>query len=72
MKRAFVLLMACFASIVMSAQQLHWTPVDEGLYSGSTGIIAVIQMDLPRFAAMNAEVQPLPLNFRLPIAILPC
>ena len=45
MKRAFVLLMACFASIVMSAQQLHWTPVDEGLYSGSTGIIAVVQID---------------------------
>ena len=29
----------------MSAQHLHWTPVDAGLYSGSTSVIAVVKVD---------------------------
>ena len=67
MTRAFVLLMACFASIVMSAQQLHWTPVDEGLYSGSTGIIAVVQID--GVEQTSTQLTPLldrPPNYPLP------
>lgn len=31
--------------MIMSAQQLHWTPVDEGLYSESTTVIAVVQIE---------------------------
>ena len=45
MKKALVFLIACCASMVLLAQQPHWTPVDEGLYSGSTGIIAIVQID---------------------------
>lgn len=44
MKRVFLLLIACFASMIMSAQ-MHWTPIDEGLYSGSTTVIAVVQIN---------------------------
>ncbi len=45
MKKAFVFLIACFASMVLSAQQMHWTPCDEGLYSGSTTVIAVVSIN---------------------------
>lgn len=44
MKRVFLLLIACLASIIMSAQ-MHWTSIDEGLYSGSTTVIAVVQIN---------------------------
>jgi hypothetical protein len=45
MKKVFVFLIVCFAGMVLSAQQMHWTPVDEGLYSGSTAVIAVVKVN---------------------------
>ena len=45
MKKVFLLLFACCACLLSQAQGLHWTPVDEGLYSGSTTIIAVVSID---------------------------
>ena len=45
MKKLLLLLFACCACLLSQAQTLHWTPVDEGLYSGSTTVIAVVLID---------------------------
>ena len=45
MKKLFAFLIFCFAGMIMSAEQMHWTPVDEGLYSGSTAVIAVVKVN---------------------------
>jgi hypothetical protein len=43
--KKLLFLFALIACKALSAQQLHWTPVAEGLYSNSTTIIAVVQID---------------------------
>ena len=56
MKKILVLLIACFACIILPAQQLHWTPVSEGLYSGSTTVIAVVQINGVEQASTQMEL----------------
>ena len=45
MKKVIVLIFACIACMMTKSQELHWQPVNEGLYSGSTTIVAVVQID---------------------------
>ena len=56
MKKILVLLIVCFACIILPAQQLHWTPVSEGLYSGSTTVIAVVQINGVEQASAQMEL----------------
>lgn len=45
MKKALIFFSVCFSCLMIQAQGLHWVPIDEGLYSGSTTVIAVIQIN---------------------------
>ena len=56
MKKLFAFLIFCFAGMVMSAEQMHWTPVDEGLYSGSTAVIAVVKVNGVEQASAQMEL----------------